>query len=116
MEKRTITLADGTKKDGFVIYSLGNFMSGQVAENTMNTIILQLKITKHSDDKITIDSVNYVPIYMYDKGAGQSERYKILDINKEIAAYENGDKNISEKLYNTLKAAKNKIDKIMKID
>jgi hypothetical protein len=53
---------------------------------------------------------------MYDKGAGQSERYKILDINKEIAAYENGDKNISEKLYNTLKAAKNKIDKIMKMD
>lgn len=116
MEKRTITLADGTKKDGFVIYSLGNFMSGQVAENTMNTIILQLKITKHSDDKITIDSVNYVPIYMYDKGAGQSERYKILDINKEIAAYENGDKNISEKLYNTLKAARNKIDKIMKME
>ena len=28
MEKRTITLADGTTKDGFVIYSLGNFISG----------------------------------------------------------------------------------------
>ena len=29
MEKRTITLDDGTTKDGFVIYSLGNFMSAQ---------------------------------------------------------------------------------------
>ena len=67
MEKRTITLEDGTKKDGFLIYSLGNFMSGQVIQNTMNTIILQLKITKHSDNSITIDSYNYVPIYMYDK-------------------------------------------------
>ena len=28
MEKRTITLEDGSTKDGFVIYSLGNFMSG----------------------------------------------------------------------------------------
>lgn len=116
MEKRTITLADGTKKDGFVIYSLGNFMSGQVAENTMNTIILQLKVTKHSDNKVTIDSVNYVPIYMYDKGSGQSERYKILDINKTISAYESGNKNISEKLYDTLKAAKSKIDKIMSME
>lgn len=113
MEKRTITLDDGTTKDGFVIYSLGNFMSGQVIENTMNTIILQLQITKHADNKITIDSYNYVPIYMYDKGAGQAERYKILDINKTLAAYENGDKSISEKLYNTLKAAKTKIEKTL---
>ena len=116
MERRTITLADGTKKDGFVIYSLGNFMSGQVAENTMNTIILQLKVTKHSDNKITIDSINYVPIYMYDKGSGQSDRHKILDINKAMSAYESGDKSISEKLYNTLKAAKSKIDKIMSME
>ena len=39
MEKRTITLEDGTTKDGFVIYSLGNFISGQVIANTKNTII-----------------------------------------------------------------------------
>ncbi|MCR5147078.1 MAG: CapA family protein [Clostridia bacterium] len=114
MEKREITLADGTKKDGFVIYSLGNFMSGQVAENTMDSIILQLQITKHSDNKITIDKINYIPIYMYDKGAGKEERYKILDINKMINAYRNGDNSISEKLYKNIQDAKFKIDKIMK--
>ena len=113
MEKRTIEYADGRKKDGFVIYSLGNFMSGQVAENTMNTIILYLKITKHADNTITIDSTNYVPLYMYDKGAGVKERYKILDINKTINSYNNGNKFISEKTYNNLKAARDKIDKIM---
>lgn len=113
MEKRTIKLSDGTTKDGFVIYSLGNFMSGQVAENTMNSIILQLQVTKHSDSKITIDSVKYIPIYMYDKGTGQKERYKILDINKTITSYRNGDKTISDKLYKTLQDSKTKIDKIM---
>ena len=46
IEKRTVTLEDGTTKDGFLIYSLGNFMSGQVIEDTKNSIILQLKITK----------------------------------------------------------------------
>lgn len=112
MEKRTITLEDGSTKDGFVIYSLGNFMSGQVAENTMNSIILQLQVTKHVDSKITIDSVDYVPTFMYDKGAGQKERYKILDIDKNILAYENGESTISEVTYNKLKAAKKQIKKI----
>ena len=116
MEKRTITLDDGTKKDGFLIYSLGNFMSGQVIENTMNTIILQLQITKHvNDGKITIDSVNYVPIYMYNRGDNQPKKYKILDINKMISKYENGDNSVSESLYKTLKSAKGKIDSIVKI-
>lgn len=112
MEKRTITLDDGSTKDGFVIYSLGNFMSGQVIENTRNSIILNLQITKHNDDKITIDSYDYIPIYMLDKGNGKSERYKILDIDKYILEYENGNSDISENLYNTLKKSKDKIDKI----
>ena len=112
MEKRTITLEDGSTKDGFVIYSLGNFMSGQVIENTRNSIILNLKITKHSDNKITIDSYDYIPIYMLDKGNGQTERYRIIDIQKYILDYENGNTNISEKLYNTLKKSKENIDKI----
>ena len=113
MEKRTITLADGTTKDGFVIYSLGNFMSGQVIEDTKNSIILQLQITKHANNKITIDSYNYVPIYMLDNGAGSQDRYKILDINSCISNYESGNSEISTELYNTLKSCKNKIDKIM---
>ena len=49
MEKRTITLEDGTTKDGFVIYALGNFICDQNAENTRNSIILNLKITKHAN-------------------------------------------------------------------
>ncbi len=114
MEKRTVTLEDGTTKDGFLIYSLGNFMSGQVAENTMNTIILQLQITKHVDTgKITIDKVNYVPIYMYNRGDNQPKKYKILDINKMITAYENGDKSVNDNLYKTLTSAKKKIDSIV---
>lgn len=113
MEKRTITLEDGTTKDGFVIYSLGNFMSGQVIDDTKNSIILQLKITKHGDNKITIDSYDYAPIFMFDCGSGQPERYKILDINSNISKYENGDSSISDALYNTLKSAKEKIEKIL---
>ena len=109
MEKRTITLEDGTTKDGFVIYSLGNFMSGQVKENTKNSIILNLKITKHGDTgKISIDSANYTPIYMYRRASG-TQRYKILDLAKSISEYEAGQAVVTNTEYQTLKAEYNKI-------
>ena len=113
MEKRTVTLEDGTTKDGFLIYSLGNFVSGQVIEDTRNSIILQLQITKHAAGNITIDSYNYIPTYMYDKGAGQTKRFKILDINKCITDYDNGNAIVSEEVYNKLVSTKAKFDKVL---
>lgn len=106
MEKRTITLEDGTQKDGFVIFSLGNFVSGQIYANTKSTVILDIQITKKSDGKISIDSVHYTPLYLYDRGtnAKSRTRYTLMDIEKSISDYENGkDSSISKSLYNTLK-------------
>lgn len=114
MEKRTITLEDGSTKDGFVIYSLGNFMSGQVKENTKNSIILDLKITKKAQDgKISIDSVNYTPIYMY-KSTAKTKAYKILDIESSISKYDTEkDTSIGQKTYNTLQTELTKIKNTM---
>lgn len=114
MEKRTITLEDGSTKDGFVIYSFGNFMSGQVKENTKNSIILNMKLTKKGEtSKISIDEVNYTPIYMY-KSSAKTKAYKILDIEKSISDYENKSSNsITQATYNTLKTELSKIKKTM---
>ena len=84
MEKRPVTLSDGTKKDGFVIYSLGNFISAQKDKYTKDSIILNLKITKHSQGNITIDSYDYTPIYMQDNGANAKNRYELVDLEKKI--------------------------------
>lgn len=114
MERRTITLEDGTEKDGFLIYSLGNFVSGQTKQYTNHSIILNLKITKHGDDgKITIDDITYTPIYVDNRGSSADERFKILDIKQEIASYDAGDANISKSLYNKLKSALETTDKIL---
>lgn len=114
MEKRTVTLEDGTTKDGFVIYSLGNFISGQNAENTRDSIILNLDITKHVDGSITIDNYDYVPIYMYTDSSKSKQKMKLLDINKNIASYEaSAGTSISTSLYNTLKSELSKIQNIL---
>ena len=114
MEKRTVTLEDGTTKDGFVIYSLGNFISGQNAENTRDSIILNLDITKHVDGTITIDNYDYIPIYMYTDTTKSKQKMKLLDINKNIAIYEaSADISMSTSLYNTLKSELSKIQNIL---
>ena len=114
MEKRTITLEDGTTKDGFVIYSLGNFMSGQVYTDTRNSIILNLKITKHGDTgKITVDSYDYIPIYMLDTNTSDNNKYKILDIKTCISDYESGGSLVNKATYTKLKTALSKIEQIM---
>lgn len=115
MEKKTITLEDGSTKDCFVIYSLGNFISGQNQDNTRNSVILNIECTKSGEtNKTTIDSVSYVPIYMYKSSSGKTKRYKVLDIEKSIENYENGtNQSIGQKTYSTLKTELNKIKTTM---
>ncbi len=105
MEKRTITMEDGTTKDGFIIYSLGNFMSGQKHENSRQSVILDIQLTKNGEtNKISVDSVTYTPIYMYNfYQRGVLQRFKIMDIEAEIEKYELGDTSIGASMYQTLK-------------
>ena len=106
MEKREITLEDGTTKDGFVIYSLGNFISGQRDLDTKSSAILNLAITKNGETgKISIDEASYIPVYMYRApNTGKLQRFKLIDIESNIQKYEDGtDTSIGKTLYNTLK-------------
>ena len=111
MEKKTITLEDGSTKDCFVIYSLGNFMSGQVRANTRNSVILNMSFTKSGETgKTTINSVSYIPIYMYRSASGSVQRYKVIDIEKTLQNYDNGiDTSISKSTYSTLQTELAKI-------
>ncbi|MGN1299492.1 MAG: hypothetical protein ACI4UE_05895 [Candidatus Scatovivens sp.] len=58
--------------------------------------------------KISIDSVGYTPVYMSKIG-----KYKLLDIEEEIAKYEHGVGNIDKSMYETLKLEVSHIYKIL---
>lgn len=115
MEKREITLEDGTTKYGFIVYSLGNFISGQNKLPRQSSAILNLGITKDGETgKISIDEVTYVPVYMYRGPAGRLQRYKLLDIEANIAKYESGeDTSLGKTTYNTMKEALGDITEIL---
>jgi len=98
-------------RETFAIFSLGNFVSGQVREHTKQSIILNLDIIKKPDGEIIIDNINYTPIYTHDRNG--NKKYKIMDIEKEIEKYESGDTSIGAPLYNTLKKELEQINGIM---
>lgn len=114
MEKRTVTLEDGSTKDGFIIYALGNFICDQNAENTRNSIILNLTITKKVDGTISIDKAEYTPIYMYKNSSLSIKKMKLLDIEKTLSNYESGlDTSIGQNTYSYLKEQLEKIKNIV---
>ena len=114
MEKKTVKLDDGTEKECFVIYSLGNFMSGQVYKYTNDSAILKLQITKDGEtNKLSIDSATYTPIYMYKNTSKSTHKLKILDIEKNIKDYKSGNASISKSTYNTLQTELKNIKKLI---
>ena len=115
MEKRTVTLEDGSIKECFVIYAFGNFICDQNAENTRNSIILNMDITKNPDGKISINNIDYVPIYMYKNTNLKLRKMKVLDIEKTISDYENGaDTSIGQSTYTLLQNELKKINETLK--
>lgn len=104
MEKRTVTLDDGTEKDCFVIYALGNFTADQNYANTRSSVILNLDLTYTADEKLLINSATYTPIYIYENPNVSYHKFKLIDMEDAIYKYESSqDTSIGASLYNTLK-------------
>lgn len=114
MEKREITLQDGTTKEGFIVYSLGNFLADQNKTYTRDSAILNLSITKDIDGAIKINSAKYTPVYIYKDTSSSSKKFKIIDLENTIASYEAGyDTSIGKNVYNTFKTELNNIKRII---
>ena len=112
MEKKNIILNDKTQKNVFVAYSLGNFLADQNKKNTQSSAILNLSITKDTDNKISINSVNYTPTYIYKDTSNTLKKFKILNLKNTVSAYQSGfTDGIDQKLFNTLNNEFNNVKK-----
>lgn len=67
MEFKTIVDADGSERIGFVIYSMGNFITSPLYEPTDNalaSVILNLHIARGQNDIATISSISFIPTWV----------------------------------------------------
>ncbi len=100
MKVLEVETSEGELKEGFVIFSQGNFFSNQRDENTRNTAIFNIDVKKDGKTgNVSIESVTYIPLYMYIKEAGAKKRYQLLDLNEIVRSYEAGENTWSESMY-----------------
>ncbi len=93
----------------------GNFISAQTQAHTKDNAILNIQITKNgATGEISIDKIDYVPVYVYDKGTSVKNRYELIDIRSAMRQYESGDTSkVGAGLYKTLKSELEDIEKVL---
>ena len=85
MKMMDVETTDGDKKQCFVAYSLGNFISSMTKQYTQESVILNLEFTKDGKTgDTTISNVNYTPLYVVDRGEGAERRFEVLPIRAAI--------------------------------
>ena len=99
---KKVTLEDGTEKEAFVIYSLGNFVSHQSDYYTKLGAVASVTVSKKGNDKNLVEH-KVTPIYTYIKNIGGRKNFKVVPLEKAIYEYDNGVSTYSQNEYNSFK-------------
>ncbi len=88
----------------FIAYSLGNYICADKNDTSKVELVLNIQLRKSGEDgKVTLDKVDYTPIYMLDNGEKAENRYELIDMKGTAKAYTNDEaKNIDKTTYNKL--------------
>lgn len=65
MGYQTVDTGNGSSKQVFTMFSMGNFISDHVVQYTDNGVILDFTVNEHSDGTFTCDNVGYIPTYTW---------------------------------------------------
>jgi poly-gamma-glutamate capsule biosynthesis protein CapA/YwtB (metallophosphatase superfamily) len=92
MERRRITTNEGKEKDGFIIYSLGNFVSNQRDRYQDSGVIINLEVIKDGDN-ISIGKIGYTPTWVRKYTDNGNIKYEILPVAKFMDGQLKGNEN-----------------------
>ncbi|MDW7675026.1 MAG: CapA family protein [Bacillota bacterium] len=104
MEFIEVIQEDGEARTGFVIYSLGNFISNQRDRYRDSGVILQIDVEKNfTSNKLEISEVNYISTWVHKYYFNNKWNYRILPTEDFIVQYSLGeDKLLVEDDYHRL--------------
>ena len=108
-------------KDGenvFIAYSIGTYISTLAAEEARTELVLNIELRKSGKDgKVTLNKVDYTPIYMLDNGEQAEDRFKLIDMKGTATSYASGNTDIvTRETYDKLVKALKKLNDILKIE
>ena len=83
MEYRTIDHGNGAH-DGFIIYSLGNFISSQTTPPRNASIILHLTVEQIADEAPNVKEVSFVPIWTQFRNAENENEFVVRSVYERL--------------------------------
>lgn len=89
MEYRSIICEDGSERNAFVAYSMGNFISSQRTEPRDAGVILNFYFEKIDEEKAILKDVSYIPTWVQWKDKKQNYNIRVLPIYDFLNQYEN---------------------------
>ena len=102
VERRSVTTADGERKDVVLAYSLGDFCEVESGECNLAPV-LKMAFTKSPTGRITLSKLYYSTVAAVDLGADAPVRFMTLDVDSALTLYEsNYYDRISTELYDRL--------------
>lgn len=90
-EKIAVSEADGQTREGWVIYSLGNFISGQTGLRKEAGVIYYIRLRKDfTASTTTVSRVSYVPTWTHRYTENGRRQFRVLAVGKALTDYTNG--------------------------
>lgn len=84
MEYRTLEHGDGAH-DGFIIYSLGNFISSQTTPPRNASIVLHLTVEQIADEPPSVKEVSFVPIWTQFRNAQNQDEFVVRSVYERLS-------------------------------
>lgn len=81
----TVELADGTKKECFVAYGLGDFYTDPEQEKAQTAMILNLEFSKDRYGSVSITGAHYTPLYMNITEINKKRHFELMDVYDTLA-------------------------------
>ena len=99
----------------FVAYSIGTYISTLSAEEARTELVLNIELRKSGKDgKVTLNKVDYTPIYMLDNGENTANRFELIDMKGTATSYAGGNTNIiTRETYEKLIKGLERLNKVL---
>lgn len=83
MEYRKLDHGDG-QRDGFIIYSLGNFISSQTTPPRNASIVLHLTVEQIADEAPSVKEVSFVPIWTQFRNIRNEDEFVVRSVYERL--------------------------------
>ena len=80
MEMKTVQNPDGSTREAFVIYSLGNFISSQTTPPRNASILLNIELEKTDGQPGVIRKVSFVPIWTQFRNVAEEDHFIVRSV------------------------------------